>query len=434
MRTPSLSLSAISAISAVLALAPSAPAADDVFVDLSISSALARAEKGEQIVILYFHEEENPASRRMLTSTFGDEMVQAWLSKHAVTLKVPITDLKACARFNIDSAPFTVLLRPDAGVLHRMDGFKDTTDFLIDAQIAIIGLGEVKEPEGEDAHNPVAWLAWANWLFANAPQKADDCAAAYFWCLDQGEEHMPGFRARHIEFLLERISYLKGRTADAIDGLIVRRRNLQGRMIGGIATPLEAYEYCRYNWWMRDQFVSVETFVNLSEYDTEAHEACRQVVFEQELKRIVDHRHYDLVLELAPDPLAQIDQRLRAYIKQTAEGSKDLTSRSRIVDDAASYYECLLHAGRGADAKELIDRVTGAVSTGRTYFAFLERAQRLELYELAHQIADMGLEKVTTPKGKKMLERAKLRIPEKTEPSKGTTPIPTKGDKGDGGR
>ena len=430
MRTPSLTLPAITAL---LALAATATAEDETFVDLSVSSALARAEKAEQVVLLYFHEEENLSSRRMLATTFADEQVKAWLSKNAVSLKVPMTDLKACARFSVETPPYTVLVRPDSRVLHRMDGFKDATDFLIDVQIALIGLGEVKEPEGEDANNPIAWLAWANWLFANEPQRADECAAAYFWCLDQADQHMPGFRARHIEFLLERISYLKGRTADAIDGLNVRRQDLQARLTSGIGTATDAYEYCRFNWWMRDQFVTVDVFNQLGEYDTEAHEICRRVLFEQEMKRIIDHRNYDAALQYVPDPVAHIGERMKAYQAQAEAGTPDMSVRSKIIDDAACFYECLLHAGRGADAMKLVDQTTAAVPTGRTYFAFLERAQRLELYDLAHQIADKGLASVTTPKGKKMLTKAKVRIPEKTEPAKGTTPIPGKGSKGEGG-
>ena len=54
-------------------------------------------------------------------------------------------------------------------------------------------------------------------------------------------------------------------TADAIDGLNVRRQDLQARLTSGIGTATDAYEYCRFNWWMRDQFVTVDVFNQLGE-------------------------------------------------------------------------------------------------------------------------------------------------------------------------
>ncbi len=437
-----LLLLAPAALSAALPVDPSAPSSlersaalagsavvEEPFVDLELPSALARAEKNDQLVLLYFNGEKDPASRRMREETFKNADVRAWVAKHAIALEIPQSDLKTCGRFDVDTYPQVVLLRSDGRMLYRMHDFKDPSDFLLEVQIALIGTGDVHEPTGDDADDPIAWLAWANWLFANAPERSDEATDAYLWCLDHGDEYMENFRERHLEFILERLSYLKGRTQKAIDGLFVRRADLYGHITAGIGTPRQAYEYCRFNYWLRDQDETVQLFADLGDKETEAHEACRRVLLREELRRIVDYQHYDAVLAMVPDPLATIDSRLRAYDKQLAQGEADPAERAKIIDDAASYYECLLHAGRGADAKELLDRVVSKIPTGRAYFAFLERAQHLSLFDLARKIADEGLEKVQTPKGKKMLTLARRRIPTEKGHDKGTLKIPTKGEK-----
>jgi thioredoxin family protein len=405
---------------------------DEPFLDLTVPASLARAEKEGRVVVAFFHDPELADSRRMLSLTFGDANVQAWLNKHAVAVQVPSSDKTPVSRFGVKDFPMTLILRPDARVVHRIPGYVDAGDILIDLETALIGLGEVKKPEGETEESPIAWMAWGNWLFANAPERADECAEAYFHSLDKGESQMPGFRRRHIDFLLERLSYLKARSQDALDGIFHRRQDLRTDIESGRGTAETAWEYTRFNYWLRDQDETIDLFKLLGQLDTPEHDACRRAILKVELARIVDYRLYDDVLALIPDPLAHIDRRLRDYATALKEGKADTTKRALVIDDAAALYECLLHKGRGADAMELLERVTGEVPTGRAFFAFLERTNRLELYDLSRTIVAKGLKAVKGAKGKKMLEAAGKKIPDTSELGTGTTPIPVKGPKGGG--
>lgn len=418
---------------ALLLLCANAAQAEEPFQDLPYASALAAAEESGKLILLYFHTEAGSEAARMLRDTYGNESVRAWLGKHTIPLQIDgDEDDKMVARFSISSKPTTVLLRSDARPMHRIEGYREASEFLLDLQLTLMSTGKVKEPAGDSAEDPIAWLAWANWLFSNDVERKDECAEAYLWCLDNGDEQMPGFRERHLDFLLERLSRLKLTSEPALNGIFIRRDTLSDEILAGIATARDAYEYCRFNYWLRDEYLTVDLFVDLGDFDTEAHKACRRVLLEQEFKRIIDNRHYEAVVALTPDPLGMINGRLRDYDAQAKAGKASTSVRARIIDDAVGLYECMLHSGKGEDARELYQRVSSHTPTGRTFFAFHERAVRLELNDLARSIVDEGLAQVKTKKGKRMLELAKARIPKTSELGRGTTKIPSKGDKGVG--
>ncbi len=384
--------------------------AEEPFVDLDVDEAFARAGKQKGLVILYFHDPDSTESKRMLRDTFRHEKVKAWIERHAVALLIDKSDKPTIARFGVTAFPRTSIFTADERLVHRIEGPQAYEDFLLAAETALMLLGKVNRPEGAAEENPIAWLVWANWLFTNDPGRVDEASESYFWCLDHGDEHMPGFRAQRLEFILERLSYLKQRSNVALDGLLSRRRDLEGRMRAGIASPRDAYDYTRFNYWLRDQYVTVNLFVEMASYETPEHLAIRRALLAAQLIWIVDHRHHALVLDLAPCPIDLVRPEVDAYMAQVEAGRVDTMKRAAVINDAAAYYECLLHAGRGQDAEELLELVTDAFPTGRCYVAFINRTNRLLLYDLSRSVADGGLEKLSG-RAKKVLERARAKIP-----------------------
>ena len=389
--------------------------ADEPFVEMEIPAAFAQAEEDGKVVVLFFHEAAERSSVRMLTQTFGNEDVRKWLATNAVSLLIPPSNGKALTRFQVNTFPYTVILDGSGKVLHRIDGDVDAPDFLLDSQTALLALGGSVKPSGANEDSAIAWLAYANYLFANEPAKADECSRTYFFCLDKGEGLMAGFRERYFEFILERLSYLKQRSEAGLEGLFSRRQDLRGRISAGTASEREAYEYVRYNYWLRDQHLTVELFQELGQFDTPGHDACRRVLLFQELRRMVDNRLYEDVLTMIPMPQEHISGRFAEYNKQLETGQFDIQVRAKIIDDAVSLYECLLDTGKGKDAWDLLNLTATEVPTGRTYFSFMERAERLGQLALAHEIVDKGIETVKKEKGILMLTRAKAKIGKTSE-------------------
>ena len=397
---------------ALLAAVP-ATAQGDPFVELSIPDALARAEREQKLAFLYFHNTE-AESRRMLSLTFGDDRLRSWLEEHVVAIKVPHTQIGALAHYSVSKFPASMLLRPDRATLYRVQGMTDATTLLMGLSTAILGSAKAERPDGANAVNPMAWLAWANWLFANAPDRPEEVLAAYVWCLDRGETYIPGFREAQFDFLCERIARLKAHTPDAVHALWDRRNRVRGLLTGGIGTDRDAWELVRFNFWVRDELNTLEVFDGL-EGRGEAQERAMRVLLELDLQRFVAWERYEQVLTLVPDPYTLIDGRLSAYQASLDPDAPAASEpRSAIVDDGIDYFEALLATGLGADAMKLFDRVTAVVPTGRAFHAFMERTNRLKLYPLTHRIAEKGLPLVND-KGKHKINVQLSLIPSQDE-------------------
>jgi thioredoxin-like negative regulator of GroEL len=377
-------------------------AAEKPFQDLSVADAFALAEKNDKLVLVYFHQDSEPECKRMRATTWSDEKVLAWIAENAVAIEVDIdADPQTAARLGVSKAPVVKLMEADRRVVELLEYYHSPGDLLGSIRAALAGRGEASKPEGEHATEPYAWLGYANFLFRTQGD-AEDTARAYFWCLDKGDIYDPGFRARHFEFLLKRLSYLRRRSAEAAFGGVQRRNDLEGRLMSGAGSEQQAYEFVRFNFWLREQQRTADAFAQLVERGEEQRQLARVLLF-HELGLIVGHRHYAGVLWAEPDPLGTARARLDALEAAAADASKPvqpivigaLESRATVVADAANLYEALLHEGRGKDAAELLELVVTRVPNGRAYGLFIQKSNRLELWDLSRKTGDRGLEVVS---------------------------------------
>lgn len=381
-----------------------APSPDEAFSDLTVEDALARAEKEDRLVLLFFDNPGSPEARRMLTGTFTDANVIAWIRDHAIAVKIASDDLRNHAKYSVSRFPTTLLLDAQRKLLLQLQDHRDATQLLVAVNSVMLGLRDVARPDGDQAENPMAWMAWGNHLFNNDPGRADEALEAYLWALDRGDEFLPGFRDMHLEFLLERIAYLKPHTPDAVQALWDRRAALRAKILGADAEPHDLDEYLRFSYWLRDEDDSLTLFEELAELDTERGAQMYDLIVRSELKRIVAWRHYEAVLEVEPDPKGHLEARVAAYEKAAEEsGTPDAEDRKAIVDDAADYFECLLGTGKGADAMELATVIAEKFTSGRTYRAFIERTNRLEFFKLSERLGEAGLANVEG-KGRRLIE------------------------------
>jgi len=403
-------------------------AADEPFSSLPVEDARAKAKDEQRVLILFFHNPESPESQRLLTGTFGDPDVRAWIRDHALASLVLPDDVDSGRRYSVSTYPTTLILSvagEDAKLLHMFGGERGPTDFLVAANSAVLSLGKVERPDGEASVNPMAWLAWGNWLFANDPERAEEALDAYLWCLDNGEGHLRGFRAMHLEFLLERIAYLKPHTSRAAQSLWDRRGALRNAILAGEASDREAGEYLRFNYWLRDELDALKIFDELEGIEGERQRELRVLVMRRELALLTAWRRYEPILAIEPNPLQHIAGRLKEIEAAEAgnEGEVDVEARKALVDDAASYFEALLGVGRGADAMALLERAIQAASNGRSYRAFIERTNRLGLFNLTKTIGEQGLEKVGD-KSRRLIEIELRRAEDMQREKSGVSPFP----------
>ena len=383
-------------------------ALEDPFVELSLADASARAEKAGKLILLYFHNDDESACKRMVNTTWADEHVLRWLEDNAIAVRVPPSEGRTYNRFGVTVSPHILFLEGDSQkVLHMMKGFQSAIDFMIGSSAATATGSDGTAPEGEALENPMAWLAWGNWLFTNAPGRHSECLDAYLWCLDNGEEYLHGFRERHFEFLCQRIAWLRNLNQAAADALYLRRERTKSAILAAVATPSEINDYIRYSFWLRDEFHVLETVEEMRDLG-EKHDPIARVLIRAELNRAVARELYADILPLDPAPLEMTKARLIALYESTPEddrtkGSPFMIERGDIVFSASCYFEALLGTDRAGDAMELMEYVTDQVSTGRAFFTFMERTNRLRAFELTHRIAERGM-KMVSAKGQKPIQ------------------------------
>ena len=85
----------------------------------------------------------------------------------------------------------------------------------------------------------------------------------------------------------------------------------------------------------------------------------------------------------------------------------------QIIEQASWVYEALLAGGRGSDARELFELMVGAYPVSKTFGLFMERALRLELWQLTAEIGDIGMGTLDA-RGQKRMQRLLQRIPKPT--------------------
>lgn len=406
-----------------------AQAPESPFLDLTAADAFVRAAEEDKPVLIWFYDLELPECRRM-QQIFREPELAAWLKKHTVAIqRKPAEEQKLVSRLAAQVAPSTVLLTPGQGLVERVEGGMDARTFLLTFELALIGMGAPALPEGDAAEDPYAWLGYANHLFSTG-NEPEECLAAYLWVLDNADQHIPGLRERILEFLLKRIAYMKVSSDNAAPRLIARRDNLLAKVAAGTATPRDIHELVRFNFWLRAEHDTQETFALLDSTDPVQRGMQEQLLL-QDLEWIVAYRHYATVHELVPEPLAFLKARLEALkayeadpglpVPRVAHGYDE--SRNMLVRDAALHYEVLLAVGLGRQAAELAEFVLDQVPTGRAYTLFMSKANRLQVWSISRALGERGLE-VLGPKGQKMVRTSLMRIDGLEKKANGDEPAP----------
>ncbi len=406
---------------ALLALPAAATPQDETpetgfFQKLGLYGALERAKDEGRLVLVAWMRDDDPECRRMDRSTWSDPELREWVSEAAVPIRLTEKDnLELTRQMNVGQFPSCVYLRPDASEVTRLIGFFEPEDFVTQSEAKLTGRvgGVVPRPVMEKSNDPYAWLAYGNSLMddQNLPVQALD---AYIWCLDNGELHVPGFRARYLDYLLERISEMRKSNRMAASAMTLRRDRLADSILKGEATQESVHEFLRFSYWLRDQETRTRIFDGLRD-GNEAQLALRQQLFEGMLQHLVDNRRYEDVVACGGDILGKLRTGFEAL-------GEDETRRADLVNEAACYYEALLDQGRGGDAKEIETMVLTASPTGRSYALLMDSALRLNLYGLVRRLAEEGKEKVA-PRGRRMIARTleRAEVQERTGKPAGLT-------------
>ena len=424
------------------------------FAHLNFEDALSRAERTGKVLVILWVGTDKKKERTLGQAVFEDSGVQSWMKENATAVWIDASVHKKGAKragVVLNKTPVIDIL--DLGRGGRIDRLRvgdNATQFLA----AVLGIGEPEKPSGDSANEPFSWLAWGNAKYRdNLDTNSGNLAVqAYKWCLENGEAARPGFRGKYLEFLLQRVAQCKQRAPAAITLLETEYSRINQKMITGFATRADVYEITRIAFWLRKEDRLMEAFMTLRGGGGSG-DRYRRWLFPAAAPILGRYEEYDEMLDVVgQDHLSMFQARIESLSEQNApenpegetegkpstptdrvvaefkaDGLQHLPfaiqdSRADIIDDASWVYEALLSAGRGKDARDLMLQITTAFPVNKSFGLFIERAQRLELWAPAVEIADIGMA-VLDERGQRRMQRLLQRIPtEKPEskPDKGT--------------
>ncbi len=117
-----------------------ASADDDVFADLTLEAALAKAGKTDKMVVIDFFATWCGPCKMMDKETWPQEDVVAWVGKHAILIKVDVDKEEAIAKeFNVTAMPTVLFLKADKSEISRFVGGYPATEFVSFANKVLSG-------------------------------------------------------------------------------------------------------------------------------------------------------------------------------------------------------------------------------------------------------------------------------------------------------
>ncbi len=125
----------------LLLVLPTIASADgDVFADLTLEAALAKAGETDKMVVIDFFATWCVPCKMMDKETWPHKDVVAWVEKHAILIKVDVDKEEALAKeFNITGMPTVVFLKADKSEISRFSAGYPATEFLSFANKVLSG-------------------------------------------------------------------------------------------------------------------------------------------------------------------------------------------------------------------------------------------------------------------------------------------------------
>ncbi len=129
MRTNRLGL--VIALGLLFVVPMNASADGDIFADLTLEAALAKAAETDKMVVVDFFATWCGPCKDMDKQTWPHEDVVAWVEKHAILIKIDVDKEEAVAKeFNITAMPTVVFLKADKSEISRFMGGYPASEFV----------------------------------------------------------------------------------------------------------------------------------------------------------------------------------------------------------------------------------------------------------------------------------------------------------------
>jgi thiol-disulfide isomerase/thioredoxin len=231
-------------------LLSSSPQETRPFLPLSFEQACLQAGATKRLVFVDFYTTWCEPCKRLDQQTWPDPSVQRWLADNTLAIKVDgEQQVELAKRFSIHAYPSLLFANPDGSLQGLLVGFRDSEQFVIQAQAVLDGIRNAERLRAKlalDPRNPNLKLALGQQFLR--VQRLPEALEMLLWCFDHGlQDPVHSFGPLRKTTLMDELQKLSRLYPRASAAMLERRDEARDTLMGRLPRAGAARELILLN-------------------------------------------------------------------------------------------------------------------------------------------------------------------------------------------
>lgn len=365
-------------LACTLFLVTASAATATTFSDLPFDQARDQAARDHKVLLVDFYTSWCPPCKKLDETTWPDTAASKLLTEKTIPLRLDAEQQPAlAARYQVDTFPTVLLLRPDGTEIDRLTGYRDPQTFLADFSASLTGPDSVARARAEVANHPNnihAHVQLADTLASH--KRYPDALAEYLWCFDHGHAINPGYDGIRLARLPDAILDLAKRYPPARPAVESLRDARLATATPDSTDALNLREFVTLNTALHQPEKGLAL---LDSYPKDS--KARPLLTRLLVRDLVNARRYQDVADHL-DPLPAFKTVLHEFDQQLAEMGPKLRSTVEpfypllVRRVGLDYFEVAAATHRDADARAIATLILSHSNTPDTRTCLADRAAR----------------------------------------------------------